>query len=71
MPRRQPSSKHETADDEAAAQIEALGDTWHWTPVTDQQYQRYAIAGGLPEHVGKLQRHSTPCLAKTTQWPIW
>lgn len=27
------------------AQIQAFDDTWHWTPVTDQQYQRYVLAG--------------------------
>lgn len=31
----------------AAAQIQAFDDTWHWTPLTDQQYQQY-IAGELP-----------------------
>jgi DNA modification methylase len=45
--------RHETTANDAAAQIEAFGDTWHWTPVTDQQYQRYALAGELPEHVGE------------------
>jgi DNA modification methylase len=43
--------KRATSDD-ASAQIEAFDDTWHWTPVTDQQYQRYALAGGLPPQVG-------------------
>jgi DNA modification methylase len=42
----------ETSAD-ASAQIEAFGDTWHWTPVTDQQYQRYVMAGELPERVGE------------------
>lgn len=32
---------------EAAAQIQAFDDTWHWTPVTDQQYQRY-VSGEVP-----------------------
>jgi len=31
----------------AAAQIQAFDDTWHWTPVTNQQYQQY-IGGALP-----------------------
>lgn len=35
-------------DDDAAAQIEAFDDTWHWTPVTDQQYQRYTLTDELP-----------------------
>jgi DNA modification methylase len=34
----------------AAAQIQAFDDTWHWTPVTDQQYQRY-VAEELPLRV--------------------
>jgi adenine specific DNA methylase Mod len=34
----------------AAAQIQAFDDTWHWTPVTDQQYQQY-VAGELPMQV--------------------
>ena len=42
-------AKHAGMD--AAAQIEAFDDTWHWTPVTDQQYQRYALAGELPPRV--------------------
>lgn len=32
---------------EAAAQIQAFGDTWTWTPVTDKQYTA-AVGGGLP-----------------------
>ena len=40
-------------NDDASAQIQAFDDTWHWTPVTDQQYQRYALAGELPEQVGE------------------
>lgn len=34
----------------AAAQIQAFDDTWHWTPVTDQQYSQY-ISGKLPNDV--------------------
>ncbi len=30
-----------------AAQIQAFGDTWHWTPVTEEQY-REAVTGALP-----------------------
>ena len=45
-------SKHAGEDhDDAAAQIQAFDDTWHWTTVTDQQYQRYALAGELPARV--------------------
>jgi DNA modification methylase len=39
------------AGTDAAAQIQAFDDTWHWTPVTDQQYDRYVIAGELPARV--------------------
>ena len=35
---------------DVAAQIQAFDDTWHWTPVTDGQYQRY-VAGELPSRV--------------------
>lgn len=45
--------RNETTVNDAAAQIQAFDDTWQWTPVTDQQYQRYALAGDLPEHVGE------------------
>ncbi len=37
----------------AAAQIQAFDDTWHWTPVTYQQYQRYVLAGEVPEPVAE------------------
>jgi DNA modification methylase len=40
-------------DDAAFAQIQAFDDTWHWTPVTDQQYQRYVYAGELPGPVAE------------------
>ena len=33
---------------DAAAQIEAFDDTWHWTPDIDQDYHDYAFCGGLP-----------------------
>lgn len=36
---------------EAAAQIQAFDDTWHWTPVTEHQYQQY-VGGELPVRVG-------------------
>jgi DNA modification methylase len=39
--------KDARASNGAAAQIQAFDDTWHWTPVTDQQYQLY-ISGALP-----------------------
>ena len=34
----------------ATAQIQAFDDTWHWTPVTDQQYEQYT-GGILPMRV--------------------
>ena len=34
----------------SAAQLEAFGDTWTWTPVTDDQYTT-AISGGVPARV--------------------
>ena len=39
--------KHSGNGNEAAAQIQAFDDTWRWTHVTDQEYQRY-VAGELP-----------------------
>ena len=39
--------KDARAGNGASAQIQAFDDTWHWTPVTGQQYQRYALAGEL------------------------
>jgi DNA modification methylase len=33
------------------AQIQAFDDTWHWTPVTEQQYELCVLAGGLPPRV--------------------
>ena len=36
---------------DVATQIQAFDDTWHWTPVTDQQYQRYVLTGELPARV--------------------
>jgi DNA modification methylase len=41
--------KHATANG-AAAQIQAFGDTWSWTHVTDQQYEE-AVGGGVPGDV--------------------
>ena len=43
--------KDARAGNGASAQIQAFDDTWHWTPVTGQQYQRYALAGELPPQV--------------------
>ncbi|MGN6253355.1 MAG: DNA methyltransferase [Marmoricola sp.] len=41
--------KHVTADG-AAAQIEAFGDTWVWTPATEEQYQDL-LSGAVPNKV--------------------
>lgn len=43
-------AKH-ARDTDASAQIEAFDDTWHWTPVTGQQFDRYTEGGGLPAEV--------------------
>lgn len=38
---------------DVAAQIQAFDDTWRWTPVTDGQYERYALTGELPSRVAE------------------
>src|SRR5215217_2165737 len=43
-------AQHDVREADDAAQIEAFGDTWHWTPKTDAEYQT-ALAGGLPAKV--------------------
>ncbi len=43
-------SRHETALNDDAAQIQAFDDTWRWTPVTEQQYNGY-VTGELPNAV--------------------
>jgi len=40
-------ARHDMKQDADQAQIEAFGDTWHWTPITEEQY-RGAITGALP-----------------------
>jgi len=42
--------KHARTGNGASAQIQAFDDTWHWTTVTGQQYQRY-VAEELPMRV--------------------
>jgi hypothetical protein len=42
--------RHEKTADTAAAQIQAFGDTWVWTPVSEQQYISY-VSGELPATV--------------------
>jgi adenine specific DNA methylase Mod len=37
--------KHEVGGNDASAQIQAFDGTWNWTPVTDQQYERYVLSG--------------------------
>lgn len=44
--------RNQTAGD-VAAQIQAFDDTWRWTPVTDGQYQRYALTDELPARVAE------------------
>lgn len=38
---------------DVAAQIQAFDDTWRWTPVTDGQYERFALTGELPSRVAE------------------
>lgn len=38
----------DSTDGDVAAQIQAFDDTWQWTPITEQQYERYVLAGELP-----------------------
>lgn len=42
--------KHLRSDNGDAAQIQAFGDTWTWTPATDDQYTA-AVNGGVPGNV--------------------
>jgi DNA modification methylase len=44
-------ARHDTKSSADMAQIQAFDDTWHWTPVTDEQYAK-AVAGGVPPRVG-------------------
>jgi len=43
-------NRHDITADAGRAQIQAFADTWHWTPVTDEQYARY-VGGDLPGRV--------------------
>lgn len=43
--------RHETHSATDSAQIQAFGDTWVWTPETDEQYLEM-IHGGVPSRVG-------------------
>ncbi len=49
-------AKHPGDAEAAAAQVKAFDDAWHWGPVTDQQYQRYALAGELPTRTANALR---------------
>ena len=42
--------KHVTVNSDDAAQIQAFGDTWTWTPETDEQYGEL-ISGAVPNQV--------------------
>lgn len=44
-------SRHATVENLDNAQIQAFDDTWRWTPVTEEQYQRYVMTGELPARV--------------------
>lgn len=43
--------KHVTGSSAEAAQIQAFGDTWTWTPATDDQYTTLITGGELPNRV--------------------
>jgi DNA modification methylase len=60
--------KNQTVKDAAAAQIQAFNDAWRWTPVTEGQYERYAVGGELPERVGDALTASGLSWARTTLW---
>ncbi len=48
-------NRHETTDNDDAAQIQAFDDTWRWTPATGDQYERYTT-GELPGTVADAIR---------------
>ena len=37
--------RHGAMAEDASAQIHAFDDTWRWTPVTEQHFQRYMNGG--------------------------
>jgi adenine specific DNA methylase Mod len=43
-------AQHDVVSSPDQAQIQAFDDTWHWTPVTDEQYAE-AISGSVPSRV--------------------
>ena len=43
-------AQHNVHESDAAAQIQAFDDTWHWTPETNTLYTQ-AISGGVPARV--------------------
>jgi hypothetical protein len=49
-------ARHAHSGNGASAQIQAFGDTWHWTPATDQQYQLRAAE----ERVGRAPAARPP-----------
>lgn len=44
-------SRHSVVENADSAQIQAFDDTWRWTPVTEEQYERYVTTGELPSRV--------------------
>lgn len=57
--------RHATERDADKAQIQAFGDTWVWTPVTEQQYQSY-VGGGLPNEVAD----ALTATFRPRSWPL-
>ncbi len=43
-------NRHDVIGNAESAQIQAFDDTWRWTPITEQQYDRY-VGGALPNSV--------------------
>jgi type I restriction enzyme M protein len=46
-------------DSGSLAQIQTLDDTWHWTHVTEERYQRY-LCGGLPSQAADARSVAAP-----------
>jgi len=58
-------NRHDTTNDADAAQIHAFDDTWQWTPVTEQQYERY-VGGEIPTAVSDALRSFRLLLGENT-----
>jgi DNA modification methylase len=54
---------HDVKNSADAAQIQAFDDSWHWTPVTEEQY-REAVSGGLPSDAADALRAFRTLLGK-------